>query len=110
MPFWQEVLNLLEWKITIRWATAKESVECVGLNYFSVEEQKSAVAIARNCPKNMQEETLVHELLHLVFDGHTPTDPDKYDPLHERALNKTAAALIRLVYPAVTNPTNLTQG
>jgi len=98
IPFWQQALKLQDWTITIRWATAKESVECMGLNYFSVEEQESVVAISRKCSPSEREETVVHELLHLLFDGHTPVDPDKYDPLHERALNQTAKALMSLAY------------
>jgi hypothetical protein len=91
LPFWQDVLNLREWKISVRFGTSTEMTENVGLNYYSVEELQSQILLARG----EGEETLIHELLHLVFDGHKP-DGGPYDPLHERALNRTAAALTKL--------------
>lgn len=107
VPFWLEILNLREWTIKLRWATKAEGKECQGLNYFSVEELKSTVVIDRKVKPADREETLVHELLHLVFDGHEVVDTDKYDPLHERALNRTASALMKLAYPAPGDTPNV---
>jgi hypothetical protein len=95
LPFWQQVLNLKEWKITVRFGSDEEMSSpghpCQGLNYFSVEELSSEILLH----PETDESTLVHELLHLVFDGHKHK-LGKYDPLHERALNRTAAALMEL--------------
>lgn len=91
IPFWQEVLNLREWKITIRFGTDEEMVDSLGLNYYSVEELQSTILIARG----EGEETVVHELLHLVLDGHKTYD-GMYDPMHERSINRLAAALVKL--------------
>lgn len=93
LPFWQDVLNLREWKITIRYGTAEEMSDNVGLNYISVEELESLILLSRH--QEDVEETLVHELLHLVYDGHKPQDW-RYDAMHERALNRTAKALVTL--------------
>jgi len=97
LAFWVQVLNLSEWKITARWGTKSEmdGDDAVGLNFYSVEELVSTILLDRSQPADEYEHTLVHELLHLVFDGHKPPG-GKYDPLHERALNKTATALIKL--------------
>jgi hypothetical protein len=96
LPLWQKVLNLQEWKIKVRFGSDEEmnatGNPCQGLNYFSVEELTSEILLH----PETDESTLVHELLHLVFDGHK-SKLGKYDPLHERALNRTAAALMELV-------------
>ena len=96
LPFWQNILNLPEWNIIVRWGTHKELGDCVGRNYFSPEELSSLILIDRKGDEI--ESTLVHELLHLVFDGHKNVDMiDQYDPMQERALNRTAAAMLKLV-------------
>lgn len=70
----------------------------MGCNVFSVEELDSLVLLCKGSPNI--EETLVHELLHLVFDGHKDVDMvNNYDALHERALNRTAKALMAVRYP-----------
>ncbi len=94
VPYWQEILNIKEWKITVRWGRKKELPGEVGLNIWSVEELESDILLARNQPA--VEETLVHELIHLVVDGHKdPSLEEAYDPLHERAINRLAKALMK---------------
>jgi len=93
--FWIDIFNLREWKIEIRWGTKKEMRDAVGLNYYSVEELKSEILIAKDQTDAELESTLIHELLHLIFDGHKLPD-DNYDPLHERALNRTAESFVKL--------------
>lgn len=46
-------------------------------------------------PKGRDEETLIHEILHILYDGHTTYDIEKhYSEMHERALNRLAKALM----------------
>ena len=104
LPFWQEALNLREWKIVVKFGTAKEmedaqGIRCQGLNYISVEELESHIFLDRKVIEQDVESTLVHELLHLVFDGHK-NQTMRYDPMQERALNRTAGALMRLAATA----------
>jgi hypothetical protein len=91
LPYWQRELNLGNWKITVQRGNASTLKDNVGRNVFSTEEETSDIYMARG----QGEETLVHELLHLVYDDHKPADV-VYDPLHERALNRTARALVNL--------------
>lgn len=98
LPFWQQVLRLEDWRITVRTAKASEMVhedcgESEGLNYIHPEGMESEILLRRGAT----EETLVHELLHLVMDGDGPLRA--YDVLHERGLNRIAGALMALVYP-----------
>lgn len=96
LAYWQEVLKLTEWTITVKFGTPEEMMDesghrCHGLNFISVEELSSQIFLDRGDG----EETLIHELLHVVFDGHRPQD-EPYDPLHERAINRTAAAFMTI--------------
>lgn len=40
------------------------------------------------------EDTLIHELMHLVLEGHTTYAKEQYSEMHERALNRLAAAFM----------------
>lgn len=91
LPIWTSLLNINDWTIQVRWGTDEEMEGVVGLNFFSPEELQSEILLARG----EGEETLIHELLHLVFDGDRKLD-GRYDQLHERALNRTAKALLNL--------------
>lgn len=44
------------------------------------------------------EETIVHELLHLKFEGHKATESslEKYDPVYENGLNVVARELVKV--------------
>lgn len=91
LPFWKSTLKLEDWTISVRHGTAAEMVDTVGLNFIHPEEMKSEILLRRG----ESEETLIHELLHIVFDGDKPQD-GKYDVLHERAINRTAGALLAM--------------
>ena len=95
LVFWKTLLRLEDWRVDVftgqpphKMKLDKENLD--GLNLFSPEELYSQIYLRRGAT----EEILVHELLHLVFDG------DKadhiYDVLHERALNRTAEAFVKL--------------
>lgn len=93
---WQEALNLREWKIRVDWGTGDESPESgpvVGCCQWNAEELQAKIHITRGSVS--QEETLVHEMLHIVYQGHLEAVPEEYDVHLERALNRTAAALVQ---------------
>lgn len=88
--FWQGVLNLPEWKISVRWMTAEEGKKNLGHCKWSTEELTATVKIRKG--GNDHEATLLHELIHVVFQGHA--DYDEYDAHIERAINRMTAALM----------------
>lgn len=93
LPFWQKILRLEDWRITARTAPAAEMGDCDGLNFLHPEEMLSEILLRRGA----SEETLVHEMLHVVFEGDTGLKT--YDALYERGINRAAAALVMLAYP-----------
>lgn len=94
LPFWKTALRLEDWDIIVKTVpTAKlriDGEDHEGLNWIHPEDMFSEIHLRRGAT----EETLVHELLHLVHDGDGPLKP--YDVLHERALNRVAAAMMFL--------------
>lgn len=88
--YWQDRLNLREWEIAVRWGKADAMTECVGFCLWSSEEQAAYITLART--QEDHEGTLIHELLHIVLQGHADYS-GKYDIHTERAINKIAAAL-----------------
>jgi Zn-dependent peptidase ImmA (M78 family) len=90
--YWRNRLNLKEWDIRVEWGAKKEMADAVGTCIWSAEELCAIVKLKRGEPAHEIEPTLVHELLHLVLQGHTNYD-GKYDIHLERAINKLAAAL-----------------
>lgn len=83
----------LSWDISLRWGTEAEMDGNLGLAYMSAEQESAVILLA----KGEGLDTLIHELLHVVFDGHKQLTAEGYDALHERALNKTAAVLVALL-------------
>jgi Zn-dependent peptidase ImmA (M78 family) len=90
--YWRNRLNLKEWTIRVDWGTKKEMSDAVGTCIWSAEEMAAMVKLKRGEPAHEIEPTLVHELLHLVLQGHANYDGN-YDIHLERAINKLAAAL-----------------
>lgn len=94
LPFWMNVLNIENWEVTVRTGRTSELVydgdPCDGLTYIHPEYSSAEIILKRGS----KEDTLIHELLHIVFDGDKQLGP--YDLLHERALNKTSQALLFL--------------
>lgn len=88
--YWKERLNLREWSITVQLGTKKEMPDSVGMALWSAEELSAVVKIRRG--EKEQEPTLVHELLHILLQGHANYD-GVYDVHTERAINRIAAAL-----------------
>src|SRR5579884_309177 len=93
---WARRLGMAEWTtINVLWANKKEQKEVTGCCYWHVPESLVTIKIDRAEPK--KEETLVHELLHVLLEGHL-SEARPYDELYERALNRASAALVRLKY------------
>jgi hypothetical protein len=94
LKLWKTVLRLEDWNIIARTVPAKqmqhEGTDNEGLNFIHPEEMYSEILLRWGAT----EETLVHELLHLVMDGDSELKP--YDVLHERGINRIAAALMFL--------------
>lgn len=90
--YWCQLLGVDDkWNIGIEIGHVGEMEGCRGMNIISPEYQACKIMIAPGEP----EETLVHEILHIILDGHK-ADRDEYDPMHERAINKMASALVKL--------------
>lgn len=90
LTYWQHRLNLPEWTIRVNWGSKREMGDSVGLCLWHTEEQAAIVKILRGQPDT--EETLVHELLHIVLQGHDELKDD-YSVNLERAINRIAHAL-----------------
>ena len=90
--YWQDRLNLKEWKIKVRWGKPEEMADCVGCTWWQAEENIGEISILRS--DSTPEATLVHELLHIVLQGHIAYD-GVYDVHVERAINKLTDAFLR---------------
>lgn len=84
------------WDIQVRWGSEEEMVfngdPCVGVIHMHQEEDSAVILMARG----EGYATLIHEFMHILFDAHRD-GKGSYDPMHERALNKTAAAVAKLM-------------
>lgn len=98
---WQAKLGLTEWEIKVAWGKLSDSPDpakyemypdCEGNTWWFTEDFRVIILIRKGCED--LEGTLVHELLHVLIEGHR-TAPAKYDPLYERAINKLTKALLR---------------
>lgn len=91
-------LNAPSWEeIDLKVVPRSEIESCDGICYWITEYRKAEMKIA-SCsedpePLKALEETIVHELLHIVLEGHAEHD-ENYDPNYERGLNVIANALI----------------
>jgi hypothetical protein len=96
LPFWKGLLRLEDWVVQVDNAPAQvmvctDGTDAWGLTTWSAEDMRAQVHLRRGAG----EEVLVHELLHLVYEG-DQDGPRDYDILFERALNRTAGALVQL--------------
>lgn len=91
--FWPGILNLPEWRIVVRRPRGKEAKDCVGFCLFSAEELYAEIGIC----SGQGEDTLLHEMLHVLIDGHLTYQESHYSELHERAINRLAAGFMKLV-------------
>ena len=97
---WKKILGLAHWQIEVQIVHADEINNARGQNDYSFVDEQSLIRIKRAedyhgyFPQDM-EQTLVHELLHLVLDVPSLGD-DTVNVYYEQALNRIAYALVRL--------------
>lgn len=84
---WQHKLNLADWRISIKWGAPGHQGWCS----WHPEEQYGEIQINKSTLDPVS--TLVHELLHIVLEGHQEHTREYSIPF-ERAINKIAAALL----------------
>jgi hypothetical protein len=89
---WQTILGVNHWVIAVRWATPNDDCEdCFGCCRWFVEEANAEMVLNR---KLADEETIAHEILHVVFEGHLPK-AKRYDALYEQAINRISKLLVK---------------
>lgn len=95
--FWVGRLNLKEWTVNVSWGDGKEVPEAgpvAGSCSWNVEHLTAEVTVTKGSAQ--VEQTLVHELLHIVLQGHADLS-GPYDAHLERAINRITAALTAAV-------------
>ncbi len=90
---WKTILNIPEWTVSVRWGTKREMDGVVGTCVWSPEELAAQILLART--QENYEQTIIHELLHIVLEGHKPMN-GRYSELQERAINRIADGLLAL--------------
>lgn len=93
--YWADRLNLREWSIKVQFGSKRSIHRGLGFDAYGciewdTEALTAAITLQRGCKD--QESTLVHELLHLVLEGHG--EVKDHDANTERAINRIAAALV----------------
>ena len=111
LSYWQRVLRLQDWLIHVEMVDSDEidnnSGECqvhqhtktVVIKLIKPEAFNRTSAFSKNFPNNLDVEiTLVHELLHVPFDGLFVEDDDDEirEEREEQAIELLAQALVRL--------------
>lgn len=95
MKLWQKRLKLQDWVVDVRFSSDMDSDSSAGECSWHPDNRTATIHIL---PPNIIiddiEETLVHELLHILYEGHTWYSDDARSVHQERALNQTAAALV----------------
>ena len=93
---WQDLLGLAHWKIEVRIVRGIEINNNCGQNDYSFINETSLIRL--KTPDDYHgyfpydiEVSLVHELLHIIFDIATSADNEYY----EQALDRTARVLVR---------------
>jgi len=92
--YWCALLGVEDrWAVTLSIGNVSNMEGNVGLNELEPEYQKSHIILA----PGESDETLVHEILHILLDGYKSRREILEDrPQHELAINKIAAALVEL--------------
>ncbi len=104
--YWLNTLQMGEWKgrtkvliKTPKWLLTNLEPSCVreGGCWWSAEECKAEIYLLRKAT----EETLLHEIVHLLFQGHTTYSA--YDELMERSINRLVSAMVRTEQGSATS-------
>ncbi len=96
---WQETLRVTDWTISVRWAKSGELAEAYGTNAYDPRQMLAEIVIRPEVdvsqfliyPDGGIEQTLIHEILHIVMHGEV--DYEKENIMQERAINQIADAL-----------------
>ncbi len=89
---WQDRLGLTHWEIHVRWAKKEDKCDdCFGQCSWYTEEAVAQILLNK---KIADEETIVHELTHIAFEGHLP-EPTGYDAVYEQSINRFAKLLVK---------------
>jgi len=89
--YWQEKLNLTEWRIVVRFAKEEEMAgdEYAGHAYWVPEYPEATILLRRG----EGEHTLLHEMLHVRLEG-AGLNPRKYNIGYERGINVLVEVLL----------------
>ncbi|MFD1450845.1 hypothetical protein [Oceanobacillus sojae] len=108
LAYWQKILRLSDWIITVRIARERDMnlSGCAGEISWSLNNKAASIRILDeiDCPQDLMypqdmEKTLVHELLHLhlaPISDHFSNDNDIYTVFEEQAIDCIADALVRV--------------
>ncbi len=98
---WQERLRIKDWAISIRWSSAGELPHEYGTTEYDPRQMAAEIILRPGndpiYPDGGVEQTLIHELLHVVMHG--DTDYEKENIMQERAINQIADALYYAYLP-----------
>lgn len=102
LTLWQNAFALGHWGIDL---AVHPGDEMLGRDAaVSAQAEYDYAVMALREPTELQpvdvEESIVHELLHVLLEGHknlaTSADSETYDPMYERGLNVLASILVSL--------------
>lgn len=88
--YWQSRFNLPEWRITFKESEGQDAIDNLGSITWVPEEHTATLSLRIDHPQ--AEATLVHEMLHLVWQGHGHYR--RYSVPQEAAINRITAALV----------------
>ncbi len=98
---WQERLKITDWTVDISWVTRKEMPESYGETEYDPRQMLAVVRIRddedQNYPDGGFEQTVIHELLHIVWHG--DKEYKRENIMQERAINQIADALYWAYHP-----------
>ncbi len=88
---WQKRLSLRDWTIEVQVCTEVDADDSWGEATWYPDSREATIRISRGLGPWQHEATVVHELLHLMLQGHM--DYEGYDIHEERAINTLASVL-----------------
>lgn len=100
---WQKHLGLTNWKIKVEWGTDmdEEDGKVYGLNTYDPNHMTSTIKVLKDDTDHDIEETIVHELLHLLMfplesaAGFSIKSPsDQWETAMEQTINKLSELLV----------------
>jgi hypothetical protein len=92
---WQKKFGLTNWKITVVLVSTPEELSgCAGTLEWETEYHAATMRLVSELPKADMEETIIHEFIHLLLEGHKSTS-GRYDAMYERGLNTLSSVLAK---------------